>query len=120
MTQAVVATLDGRVGEQLVAELEGEGLVVSWVSDGLAALEAAADAGSIAFVEVDLPIFDGLEFAARVRADPDFSSNFPIILISGRDVEPHALERAGISHVLPKTHTAQDVRELLSRFLYQF
>ncbi len=70
------------------------------------------------FVEVDLPVFNGIEVAERLRADPDIPRELPIILVSARDIEPHTLDRAGISAVLPKVHTNYDVRELLSRCLY--
>jgi CheY-like chemotaxis protein len=119
MTQAIVATADGHLGELLTAELEGEGLPVNWVSNGYDAIEAVGTGGRILFTGVELPVFDGFEVARRLRADPDIPAAFPIILLTGPDIDPHALDQAGITGTLPKSHTAQDVRELLSRFLYQ-
>ncbi|MFP4499518.1 MAG: response regulator [Candidatus Hydrogenedentota bacterium] len=118
MTQAIVATTDGELGAVLVAELEGEGFDVTWASNGAEAVELASQGASILFLGVDLPVFDGLEVAAQLRADPDIPREFPIVLLAARDIEPHAIDAAGVNAVLPDAHTAQDVRELVSRHLY--
>lgn len=117
MMRVLIATPDHVLGGNLAAELAAIGLDTCEAFDGLEALESAAGVDA-AFLDVGLPIFDGLTVATRLREDPDIPSDLPIILVTGHDTNPHAIDAAGVTMQLNKTHSADELRELVGRVLF--
>jgi CheY-like chemotaxis protein len=74
---------------------------------------AIAHQPSVVLLDVNLPVHTGLELAALLRADPDLPRGLPVFLLTDDAVEPHTLERNGVTDVFPKTHDAAMLRELV-------
>jgi two-component system, OmpR family, phosphate regulon response regulator PhoB len=101
--------------------LRREGFEVRAVSDGEAALAAAAErTPSVAVLDVSMPRLDGLETARRLRERPEMRT-VPIMLLTARVTEADR-ERgrdAGVDAQLDKPFSpavlAERVRALLER-----
>jgi CheY-like chemotaxis protein len=117
MLTVLIATADRALAATLEAELGALGLDTREAVTGLDALEGAPCADAV-FLDVNLPIFDGLTVAARLRDDPDVPPELPIVLITGQDTNPHEVEAAGVKFQLKRIHAAQDLRELIGRALF--
>lgn len=90
-------TLDARPGTVLVAddsptvravvrlELEAAGYDVLEAEDGRAALDVAAEADLDAILlDIEMPVLDGLETIAELKADPT-TADLPVVFLSSRD-----------------------------------
>ncbi|MGY2047981.1 response regulator [Methylobacterium sp. JK268] len=98
----------------LVRLLTGRGWVVEAVADGEAVLAAARrQRPDLVLSDVMMPGLNGLELAAALRRDPDFT-DVPIILLSARAAEDARVEGlgTGVDDYLVKPFSA---RELLAR-----
>lgn len=114
MAYVLIATDDSKLADILCAEIAGLGEDPICEADGYSAQVAAlAHAPRVVLLDATLPVFNGLELAALLRADPDMPRELPIYLLTDDAVEPHALERAGVTGIFPKTHDAHQVREVL-------
>jgi DNA-binding response OmpR family regulator len=99
--------------------LRREGFEVTAVSDGQAALDAAADRPpAVAVLDVSMPRMDGLETARRLRERPE-TSEVPIMLLTARVTEADRARGrdAGVDAQLDKPFSpavlAERVRALL-------
>jgi CheY-like chemotaxis protein len=99
--------------------LRRDGLEVAAVSDGEAALRAAAErTPAVAVLDVSMPRLDGLETARRLREQPA-TSRIPIMLLTARvtDTDRERGRQAGVDAQLDKPFSpavlAQRVRALL-------
>ncbi|MDR2965038.1 MAG: response regulator, partial [Treponema sp.] len=111
--------------EILIALLEDTGIVVDWVENGeeaLNKLESEPDKYDIVFMDVQMPIMDGLEATRRIRALPDQqrkSEKLPIIAMTANvfkdDVE--ACISAGMDDHLGKPLDIEKVLEILHKYL---
>ena len=114
----LLATADSTLAAQFQAELESMGFTVLEAADGSDALVAAGNSNpKLMLLDDTLPVFDGLTLAAMLRADPDLPAEVPLLLLAARDVEPHALDAAGVDAVFPKAHGAADLRERVTDLL---
>ena len=82
--------------------LRQQGHQVAGAHSAAEALEVMADRGrpDVVVADVSMPDLDGLEFTARLRADPDLS-DVPVIFLSAR-VTPEDIEagqRLGASYL---------------------
>jgi two-component system OmpR family response regulator len=83
MTRILVVDDDPEMLGLVGASLRGEGYEVTAVSDGVAALiAAAADAFDAAAIDVMLPEMTGFEICRRLRQS---GRMFPVILVTARD-----------------------------------
>lgn len=102
----------GRYVEQL-------GYIAEPAADGLEALTKLALGVDLVLLDLYMPIMDGFEVAARIRAHPTHSL-IPIIMITGSDKEawyPRALE-VGCNAVIGKPINADELR-LNTRWLME-
>ena len=114
MSKVLVATADGGYLSVLEAEIEAEGHTVLWASDGQQAHEMTlSEAPELVLLDLSLPVFNGLETAEALRADPEVPADLPIILATDEDLHPHILERSGVTLHMPKSHAAQELRDVL-------
>jgi len=82
-TTILLAEDDDIVATIVRNALESQGLVVERYSDGQAALEAAQDKRFDLFLlDVDMPLMDGFELLARLRAEPRYAK-VPIAMLTG-------------------------------------
>jgi len=115
MARILLATQDTVLYETLDAELSGEGHETVWAPDGAEALALALEeALQAALLDRSLPVYPGLTLCAMLREDPDIDRGLPVYVLSDEALEPHAVERAGVTGVFPKTHEAGALRELVS------
>jgi DNA-binding response OmpR family regulator len=118
-THVLLAEDDEDVRALAELVLRREGYEVTAVSDGQAALEAAAErTPSVAVLDVSMPRMDGLETARRLRERAE-TREVPIMLLTARVTEADR-ERgrdAGVDAQLDKPFSpavlAQRVRALL-------
>jgi DNA-binding response OmpR family regulator len=118
-THVLLAEDDEDVRALAELVLRREGYEVTAVSDGQAALDAAADrTPSVAVLDVSMPRMDGLETARRLRERAE-TREVPIMLLTARVTEADR-ERgrdAGVDALLDKPFSpavlAERVRALL-------
>lgn len=114
MGKVLVATADAAYYEILAAEIEAEGHGLLWAGNGKDALEMTIAAQpDLVLVDNALPIFSGIETVAALREDPEVPQDLPILLASHEELDPHALDRAGVTRPVPKNHGIQAFREIL-------
>lgn len=104
---------DPLLREFLVDFLQGAGFEVRPAPDGPTALSFfSAERFDLIFTDFRMPGMTGLEVAAAVRKTNPI---IPIILVTGEVavLEPKALVQAGISRMLPKPFTLDEVRSCL-------
>jgi signal transduction histidine kinase/DNA-binding response OmpR family regulator len=111
--------------EILIALLEDTGINIDWVENGeeaLNKLEAEPDKYDIVFMDVQMPIMDGLEATRRIRALPAQqrkAERLPIIAMTANvfkdDVE--ACLAAGMNDHLGKPLDIEKVLEILHKYL---
>ncbi len=91
------------------------GFAVDTVGTGAEAIEAASNTPySIVFMDVRMPVMDGLEATRRIRALDGVVSNVPVIAVTA-DVDPDLeakADRAGVSLVAAKPIDPQRLRDL--------
>lgn len=115
MPVVLIATSDSALANIFSAELEALGHEPLWEADGHAAHRAALESQpDLVLLDVTLPVHTGLELAALLRKEPDLPAHLPVLLLTDDAIEPHALEKAGVTQVFPKTHEASALRELLT------
>jgi two-component system response regulator RegX3 len=74
---------DESIAESLVAGLERERFVVTWVTTGAGALAQAGEGFDIVLLDLGLPDIDGLDVCRALRQ----RSDVPIIVLTARDTE---------------------------------
>jgi len=118
MAKVLIATADVALFDVMSAEAAAEGHDVCWAVDGQEAYQqAAAREADFGLLDVNLGVFDAFETCGLLRGDPDVAADLPGILLTDDDVSPRKLEAAGFTGGLPKTHHAEDIRELLARYV---
>ena len=118
MAHILVADDDYAFRERFEAELSAARHVVSTADDGYQALEAASSAPlDLVFVSPNLAIFNGFEVCRMLRSDPEIPADMPVVLVCGRDIDPHDVESAGFTRTFAKSHAFGEVQELLADLL---
>jgi len=109
--------------EILIALLENSGISIDCVENGLEALNIIAESPrkyDIVFMDVQMPIMDGLEATGKIRALPQMRNvNLPIIAMTANvfksDIE--ACIAAGMDEHLGKPVDIDKVLEVLRKYL---
>ena len=121
----------GEAGSVLVADdnpvnvllarraLSAAGFRVHTAGTGAEALERMAENDySVVFMDIRMPVMDGLEATRRIRALPGPASQTPIVALTA-DIDPELEERcrkAGISQLAAKPIDPPRLRELAARW----
>lgn len=111
----VLAEDDVDLRDLLTTVLEGLGLSVTAVGDGMEALaECRRLTPRLLLLDIDLPVMDGLQVCRAVRADPNLA-HLPVALMTARaearDVQ--AAMDAGADRYIIKPIGPIDLRDLL-------
>ena len=118
MTKVLIAAEPGETLDILAAEIAGQGHDVTVAGTGLDACEIALRLKPDAVVlDAQLPVFDGLAVSRMLRDDPDVPQDLPIFIIAGKELDPKAVETAGVTELIPQRHQETDLRELFARHL---
>jgi CheY-like chemotaxis protein len=95
--------------------LERLGCAVDWAADGAKAVEFAGQrAYNLVLMGWRLPVMDGFEATARIRATPSGKA-VPIIATTAARDRAECLG-AGMNDVMPKPFRSEQVRQILSRW----
>lgn len=120
MATILIATMDSTDYTTLSAEIEGEGYDVLWACDGQEAIEMVlTQQPMVAFIDINLTVFNGFEVADLLRGDPEVPKELPLLLFSDEAIEPHRFDTSGFTEQFHKTHSHQSLREALSRFAFR-
>lgn len=118
MAKILLAGEDLMALGSMEATLEAEDYEVITVTDGLEAHETTlAEEPDLVFLEVSMPIFNGLETCEMIREDPGIPKELPVILLATDDVDIRKMERTGVTDLLPKDHMSVDLRDLVVKHL---
>jgi DNA-binding response OmpR family regulator len=115
MTQILIATEDSSVADILQGEVEGEGYESVWCVSGQDAYEITSSGNAqLVLLDSAIAVFDAFATCKLLRNDPDIPATLPVILVTGVEPDYRRVESVGFSAVLPRIHTREDLRELLS------
>ena len=74
---------DAMIGENIQIALDGEGIAVDWVTDGIAAETAlGAHVYDALLLDLGLPNKDGIDVLRGLRAR---GNNMPVLVVTARD-----------------------------------
>jgi CheY-like chemotaxis protein len=120
MARILIATEDAALYAVLSAECGGEGHETLWAASGFEALQMTQSEGpDLVFLDLPLAVFTGTEVCSMLREDPTVPKSLPVYLVTDDDLNPHLILRCGATGIFPKTHAANELRELLSvKLLY--
>ena len=111
---------DEPLNRQLLREiLEPLGVELQQASNGQEALLAVAQARpALVWMDIRMPVLDGMEATRRIRALPD-GQTIKIIALTAHALEEErqAILQAGCDEVLRKPFTLQDIQSALTRHL---
>jgi CheY-like chemotaxis protein len=117
LRQATVMVVDDDddIRDTLTALLEEEGYTVSAHANGREALEAlrTGERPCLIFLDLMMPVMDGLEFRALQLADPDLAY-IPVVLVTAAVVNRGQLRQ--YVEVVPKPIKIERLLEILSRY----
>ena len=104
MLKALVVEDEEDIKQLLLEELEDKGYEVLVADDGEIALQRLSqDVPDIIFVDVYMPVMDGLELISRIKGNPA-TAGVPVVMVtvmSARATEVKARE-LGVEHYLTK------------------
>lgn len=111
----LVAEDDAAIRGLLIEALEAAGFRVSWVSDGLAALnEVRRAAPDVVVLDLGLPLLDGQEFVDAWRTAAP-SADVPILVLSASAQLPPSLATRGVQGHITKPFDIDAVVAAVSR-----
>jgi CheY-like chemotaxis protein len=118
-TVRVLVVDDDPVIRQLIAlNLELEGYEVHAAADGAQALEVAAQVRpAVATIDVMMPVMDGLEAAAAMRADPELAAVRVCLVTARAQAADRAQAQAtpGVDAYLAKPFDPADLLAVVAR-----
>ena len=118
MAKILIADDDLASGENMILVLEGEGHEVFAVSVGQEALDVVeTEEPDMVFLALSTPILSGLEVCELIQNDPTISPDLPVVLLFSSDVDTRAVHRAGAADMLSKSHSVNDLRDMLVKHL---
>ncbi|CAN5152131.1 hypothetical protein BH11PSE11_BH11PSE11_32320 [soil metagenome] len=103
---------DAMIGENIQIALDGEGILVDWVRNGIdAQIELAAGLYDVVMLDLGLPRKDGLQVLQEMRAK---GNRVPVLIITARDTIAQRVEglNLGADDYLVKPF---DLEELIAR-----
>ena len=104
MLKALVVEDEEDIKQLLLEELEDKGYEVLLADDGEAALQRLSqEIPDIMFVDVYMPVMDGLELITRIKGDPA-TARIPVVMVTVMNAlatEKKARE-LGVEHYLTK------------------
>lgn len=115
--KTILVVDDNRDSRSLLKSIvESEGLRAVEAADGLKALELArCERPSLIFMDLFMPIMDGLEATRRIRADETLS-RIPVIAVTAVWGVPDALG-AGCTDYIRKPIEVENVEDVLKSYL---
>ena len=114
MAIILLATGDTTAYDIFSAEISGEGHELVWAIDGQEAYDLALEnMPDLALLDLSLPIFNAFETCELLRNDPDFPPHLPVFILTDEDLSAKQLEGARATGAFPKTHLAQELRDVL-------
>lgn len=109
--------LNQRLASILLSQLGGSG---DWVANGQEALALACHkAYDLIFMDIQMPIMNGIEAIERIRGEAGPNQHTPIIALTANAM-PHDRERylsIGVNAVVTKPFTREDLHETVARLL---
>jgi CheY-like chemotaxis protein len=119
--QKVLIADDMQLNQYLMGELlKNCGFLPIYAGNGKQALQLATDESfAIIFLDVYMPVMDGLQCAQLIRRLPNSNATVPIVAITANQVESDEsiFKKAGISATLVKPITQEQIEYLLAEFL---
>lgn len=118
MATVLLATADTGLYDILNGEIAGQGHDLVWAVDGKEAYDVTLErAPDLVLLDVSLPIFNAFETCGLIRSDPEAPRDVPVILLSDDALNPRHVEKAAATDLFPKTHSAQELSDLLVKHL---
>lgn len=117
-SRIVIATANADLFNVFALELQGSAYEVQWEltgKDALDAVTAATPAGVL--LDESLPIFNGIETCGFLRSDPSVPAELPIVLLTSEPLSPQVFDESGATAQFSKTHSVQELRELLATWI---
>ena len=119
MLKALVVEDEEDIKQLLLEELEDKGYEVLLADDGEAALQRLSqEIPDIMFVDVYMPVMDGLELITRIKGDPA-TGRIPVVMVtvmSALATEKKARE-LGVEHYLTKPWESGELDLILDQVL---
>jgi CheY-like chemotaxis protein len=82
MIDALVVEDDVDIWQLLIDQLEDKGCRVKWAGNGSSGLRRLKQSKpDIIFVDIVMPVMDGIEFIEALKADPE-TSDIPVVLLT--------------------------------------
>ena len=117
MLKALVVEDDKDIKQLLLEELEDKGFEVALADDGEMALQRLSQyIPDIIFVDVYMPVMDGLDLIARIKGDPA-TAGIPVVMVTvmnARATENEAQE-LGVEHYLTKPWELEELDQVLEQ-----
>ncbi len=119
MATVLIATPDTALYAIFAAEISAEGHDLLWALDGNEACTLTlSEQPQVVFLDRSLPIFNGFEACQHLRNDPQCPPSLPILILSDDAIDSRQLAKVGATGCFPKTHSGQDVRDLIVKLLF--
>lgn len=102
----------------LASMLEEMDCNIRTASNGLEAFSAMeAEKIDLVFMDIEMPVMNGLEATRKLKADPRFR-NTPIIALTAHNLEDFCAEfkDTGFDSILEKPYTSERISEVLAKF----
>ena len=120
MSGRLLVAEDDEVNARLIGSLlRHTGCEVTLVRDGGAALQAAiSQVFDLAFIDLRMPVMDGIDFTRAFRAQEKAGTHLPIIAITANAAEEARAEclRAGMDEFVTKPIDPAIIQELIQRY----
>ena len=111
---------DDNINAKLINSLlRRAGCDVTLVSDGQAALDAAVSQSfDLAFIDLRMPVMDGIDFTRAYRAQEVAGGHLPIVAVTANAAEDARADclRAGMDEFVTKPIDPAVLQELLQRY----
>lgn len=102
----------------LASMLEEMNCNIRTASNGLEAFQALeAEKIDLVFMDIEMPVMNGLEATRKLKADPRFRDT-PVIALTAHNLEDFCaqFETVGFDSILEKPYTSERISEVLAKF----
>ena len=118
MAKILIADDDYASVELMTVVLEAEGHEVLNASNGHDAYDLTlSEKPDLVFLDVMMPIFNGLEACQMIREDPQIPKELPVVFLTSTELDSRQIASVGANTILPKTHMITELRDLLVQCL---